>query len=156
MQQSGNEGAPSSDHQYENGRNHVTMNDAANPQNSVLSALPPPMPSRKLGEQPPVGNNVESVINKAKKAATYLYTLLHAKNCRLSVERCSHQGCADAKLMYLHLKVSHARSSCCPTHGIHLILYVLFGLFFLFQSISNERLVGLKVFHVVQLDTKDV
>ena len=78
MQQPGQEGGRTSDRQYENGRNHGPMSSRS-PQNSVLSALPPPMPSRKLGDQPPVGNNVESVITKAKKAAGSLYTLLHAK-----------------------------------------------------------------------------
>ncbi|CAJ1914436.1 unnamed protein product [Cylindrotheca closterium] len=116
MEQSGNEGAPSSDRQYENSPNHVALNGVADAQNSIISALPPPMPSRKLGEQPPVVNNVELVITKAKKAATYLYTLLHAKNCRLSADRCLHPGCAEAKLMYLHLKTCGAEGiSCCST-----------------------------------------
>ena len=79
MQQSGNGGGQLRDVQYENSRNNKPIDGISTPQNSVLSALPPPMPSRKLGETPPVGNNVESVITKAKKAASYLYTLLHAK-----------------------------------------------------------------------------
>lgn len=79
MQQPGREGAGTSDRQYENSSNHGSINGSST-ENTVLSALPPPMPSsRKLGQQPSVGNNVESVINKAKKAASSLYTLLHAK-----------------------------------------------------------------------------
>ena len=38
------------------------------------------------------------------------------KNCRIGVNRCSHTGCPEAKLMYLHLKTCSAGpGSPCPT-----------------------------------------
>ncbi|KAG7355803.1 TAZ zinc finger domain protein [Nitzschia inconspicua] len=53
-------------------------------------------------------NNVSELVTKSKKAASSLWTLLHAKNCRLGVNMCSHVGCPEAKLMYLHLKTCTA------------------------------------------------
>ena len=83
-------------------------------------------------------NDVGALVAKSKKAATTLWTLLHAKvrksvkwyaqrngascsqifvqNCRLPVTRCSHLGCGEAKLIYLHLKTCSAGpGSLCPT-----------------------------------------
>jgi hypothetical protein len=85
-------------------------------------------------------NNIGAIVAKSKKAAASLWTLLHAKvrflqgrrrimascakltlyfvtqNCRLGVNRCSHQGCAEAKLMYLHMKTCSAGPGVsCPT-----------------------------------------
>lgn len=85
MQQPGNEGSPP-DNEIGNRSScsQESMRVTMDPQNVVLSALSPSVPQKKLGDQPPLGNNVESVITKAKKAASYLYTLLHAK---VSVQR---------------------------------------------------------------------
>jgi len=116
MQQPGDEGSPP-DSETGNRSSQESMRITVNPQNSVLSALPLPVRQRKMGDQPPVCKNVESVITKAKKAASYLYTLLHAKNCRLGADQCRHPGCADAKLMYLHLKTCRAEGvSCCSSN----------------------------------------
>jgi len=61
-------------------------------------------------------NNISDLVGKSKKAAFSLWTLLHAKNCRQGVDRCSHLGCSEAKLMYLHHKTCPARSvDPCPT-----------------------------------------
>mmetsp|Transcript_25700 Transcript_25700/g.47897 ORF Transcript_25700/g.47897 Transcript_25700/m.47897 type:complete len:233 (+) Transcript_25700:350-1048(+) len=69
-------------------------------------------PSPPLSEGAPAKevrkNNVSELVAKSKKAASSLWTLLHAKNCRMGVNRCSHAGCAEAKLMYLHLKTCSA------------------------------------------------
>lgn len=61
-------------------------------------------------------NNISDLVGKSKKAAFSLWTLLHAKNCRQGVDRCSHPGCSEAKLMYLHHKTCLARLvDPCPT-----------------------------------------
>mmetsp|Transcript_31551 Transcript_31551/g.74266 ORF Transcript_31551/g.74266 Transcript_31551/m.74266 type:complete len:363 (-) Transcript_31551:1357-2445(-) len=61
-------------------------------------------------------SNISELVGKSKKAAFSLWTLLHAKNCRLGVDRCSHPGCSEAKLMYLHHKTCSAVSiEACPT-----------------------------------------
>jgi len=54
-------------------------------------------------------SSISELVGKSKKAAFSLWTLLHAKNCRLGVDRCSHPGCSEAKLMYLHHKTCSAR-----------------------------------------------
>lgn len=54
--------------------------------------------------QSSMSSEVESVVIKAKRASSYLWMLLHSQNCRLGVDRCTHAGCADAKLIHLHLK----------------------------------------------------
>ena len=91
------------------------------------------------------GNNVSALVAKSKKAASSLFTLLHAKvrhpiwfchnvrpcpsdyictqiipvqNCKLGVHRCLHPGCAEAKLIYLHLKTCSCSTldvEPCPT-----------------------------------------
>jgi len=53
-------------------------------------------------------SSISELVGKSKKAAFSLWTLLHAKNCRLGVDRCSHPGCSEAKLMYLHHKTCSA------------------------------------------------
>jgi len=65
------------------------------------------------------GKNVSALVTKSKKAATSLFTLLHAKNCKLGVHRCSHPGCAEAKLIYLHLKTCTSFSSLEPCPSNH-------------------------------------
>mmetsp|Transcript_7227 Transcript_7227/g.15610 ORF Transcript_7227/g.15610 Transcript_7227/m.15610 type:complete len:367 (+) Transcript_7227:239-1339(+) len=61
-------------------------------------------------------NNISELVGKSKKAAFSLWTLLHAKNCRLGVDRCSHPGCSEAKMMYLHHKTCSAEHvEPCPT-----------------------------------------
>lgn len=61
-------------------------------------------------------SSISEVVEKSKKAAFSLWTLLHAKNCRLGVDRCSHAGCSEAKLMYLHHKTCSAELvEPCPT-----------------------------------------
>mmetsp|Transcript_10400 Transcript_10400/g.10051 ORF Transcript_10400/g.10051 Transcript_10400/m.10051 type:complete len:385 (+) Transcript_10400:224-1378(+) len=61
-------------------------------------------------------SNISELVGKSKKAAFSLWTLLHAKNCRLGVDRCSHPGCSEAKLMYLHHKTCPALLlEPCPT-----------------------------------------
>jgi hypothetical protein len=83
--------------------------------NETVSNIPSPAVSRKE-EVKASGNNVGALVAKSKKAAASLCTLLHAKNCRLGVNRCSHSGCPEAKLMYLHLKTCTAGpGSSCPT-----------------------------------------
>lgn len=64
-------------------------------------------------------STVSTLVTKSKKAASSLFTLLHAKNCKLGVQRCPHPGCAEAKLIFLHLKTSNCDASNvgpCPTH----------------------------------------
>lgn len=96
------------------------------------------------------GKNVSALVTKSKKAASTLFTLLHAKvgpsltlllrkllwstmldtktycplfsfraqNCKLGVHRCTHPGCAEAKLIYLHLKTCPSSTSLepCPAN----------------------------------------
>lgn len=66
--------------------------------------------------KPKPKSSISELVGKSKKAAFSLWTLLHAKNCRLGVDRCSHPGCSEAKLMYLHHKTCSAQSvEACPT-----------------------------------------
>mmetsp|Transcript_24937 Transcript_24937/g.58516 ORF Transcript_24937/g.58516 Transcript_24937/m.58516 type:complete len:361 (-) Transcript_24937:169-1251(-) len=66
--------------------------------------------------KPKPKDNISELVGKSKKAAFSLWTLLHAKNCRLGVDRCSHPGCTEAKFMYLHHKTCSAQSvEPCPT-----------------------------------------
>lgn len=61
-------------------------------------------------------NSVSELVGKSKKAAFSLWTLLHAKNCRLGADRCPHPGCSEAKMMYLHHKTCSAKGvGPCPT-----------------------------------------
>lgn len=61
-------------------------------------------------------SNISELVGKSKKAAFSLWTLLHAKNCKLGPDRCSHPGCSEAKLMFLHHKTCCAKSvEPCPT-----------------------------------------
>jgi hypothetical protein len=97
--------------------------------------------SKTSGESEREQSNVGALIAKSKKVASSLFTLLHAKvrsvfsyfmvpfstiliinfvscqqNCRLGVNRCSHPGCPDAKLIHLHLKTcTAAAGSECPS-----------------------------------------
>lgn len=67
--------------------------------------------------------NVEAVIVKSKRAAASLWMVLHAKGCCLpptGPRRCIHQGCAETKLILLHVKSCAAGSDFyCPQnyHG---------------------------------------
>lgn len=62
--------------------------------------------------------NVETVVVKAKRAASTIWTLLHAQNCVLG-DRCPHTGCHEAKLLHLHIKTCAAGVGFeCPT-GYH-------------------------------------
>jgi len=66
--------------------------------------------SSKVGKVDEIRKNkVSELVEKSKKAAFSLWTLLHAKNCRLGVDRCSQPGCSEAKLMYLHHKTCPAQ-----------------------------------------------
>lgn len=59
---------------------------------------------------------LDSVMTKAKRASSYLWMLLHSQSCRLGVDRCTHAGCANAKLVHLHLKTCPAGLDFpCPT-----------------------------------------
>jgi len=70
----------------------------------------------KTNDSRNTSSNISELVGKSKKAAFSLWTLLHAKNCRLGVDRCSHPGCSEAKLMYLHHKTCSAVSiEACPT-----------------------------------------
>lgn len=61
-------------------------------------------------------SDVDTVMVKARRASAYLWTLLHSQNCRLGVDRCTHSGCADAKLVHLHMKTCPAGHDFpCPT-----------------------------------------
>lgn len=75
------------------------------------SYSPPKGEDRQGGE-----NDVGALIAKSKKAAASLFTLLHAKNCKLGPNMCPHPGCPEAKLMFLHLKTCHSDSGAvCPS-----------------------------------------
>lgn len=59
--------------------------------------------------------NVEQVLAKSKKAATFLWLLLHAQHCPVphdSInETCPVRGCRQAKRLLLHIKSCPARNS---------------------------------------------
>lgn len=57
------------------------------------------------------GENVTAVVTKAKRAATFLWTLLHAQVCKsCSTNQCHYSGCVEAKRLLLHIKT-------CPANG---------------------------------------
>lgn len=58
---------------------------------------------------PPI-NNVGELVAKAKKAAISLWMILHAQNCRLSDDVCSHRGCGETKRLLAHVRT-------CPAAG---------------------------------------
>mmetsp|Transcript_55137 Transcript_55137/g.133964 ORF Transcript_55137/g.133964 Transcript_55137/m.133964 type:complete len:424 (-) Transcript_55137:356-1627(-) len=96
--------------------------DGSSPSSSPRPSGPPDgvdtdgksMPSLAVsdGQQQPQQQqqktDIGALVAKSKRAASSLWTLLHAKNCRLGVNRCGHSGCAEAKLIYLHLKTCSA------------------------------------------------
>lgn len=48
-------------------------------------------------------NNVDIVVAKYKRAAAFLWTVLHAQGCRLSPLKCHIQGCSDTKRLLVHI-----------------------------------------------------
>ena len=116
-------------------KEHGSSAGFKNDSNSMTSNAPLTSLTRNREQQRIGGNNdVSTLVAKSKKAAASLFTLLHAKvrifrrisapfesattvlifyllsflfqNCRLGVNRCPHPGCSEAKLIFLHLKVS--------------------------------------------------
>lgn len=88
--------------------NETSSVASATSMDSSCSSLPP----SSKGQE----GSVSALVAKSKKAAFSLWTLLHAKNCRLGADRCSHPGCSEAKLMYLHHKTCSAKGvEPCPT-----------------------------------------
>mmetsp|Transcript_15695 Transcript_15695/g.19138 ORF Transcript_15695/g.19138 Transcript_15695/m.19138 type:complete len:334 (-) Transcript_15695:104-1105(-) len=62
--------------------------------------------------------SVEKVVAKSKRAASFLWILLHAQNCPNTVTNCPHSACAATKNLLNHIKTcpgSQSSSACCPT-----------------------------------------
>lgn len=100
------------------GRPHQLLKSTSTDSNDSNSSTGAAVGESKL---PPINDDgaaepkVGSVVAKAKRAASWLWLLLHAQNCRLGGGRCPYKGCRDAKLILLHLKTCPARSgSDCP------------------------------------------
>lgn len=73
-------------------------------------------PSSDASNERENSEDVAAIVTKAKRAATFLWTLLHAQICNLSADQCPHQGCAEAKRILLHIKTCPATSDfACPT-----------------------------------------
>eukprot|EP00533_Pseudo-nitzschia_delicatissima_P008581 CAMPEP_0116102632 /NCGR_PEP_ID=MMETSP0327-20121206/13454_1 /TAXON_ID=44447 /ORGANISM="Pseudo-nitzschia delicatissima, Strain B596" /LENGTH=348 /DNA_ID=CAMNT_0003594687 /DNA_START=201 /DNA_END=1247 /DNA_ORIENTATION=+ len=88
-----------------------------NESSSVVSNNSMDSGSSSLASSPKGQSQVSELVAKSKKAASSLWTLLHAKNCRLGGDRCSHSGCPEAKMMYLHHKTCSAKGvEPCPTN----------------------------------------
>jgi len=47
--------------------------------------------------------NVDIVVAKYKRAAAFLWTVLHAQGCQLSGLKCHIQGCSDTKRLLVHI-----------------------------------------------------
>lgn len=62
------------------------------------------------------GENVNAVVTKAKTAAIFLWTLLHAQVCPCKANSCPHKGCEDSKRLLLHIHNCSAKSPdvACP------------------------------------------
>lgn len=66
--------------------------------------------------------NVDVVVGKYKRAAGFLWTILHAQSCKLPAGKCSIQGCSDIKRLLAHvLSCAACHSDVCPTgyEGCH-------------------------------------
>lgn len=62
------------------------------------------------------GENVTAVVAKAKRAATFLWILLHAQVCKTCAGQCNYTGCDEAKRLLLHMKTCPAKGEvACPT-----------------------------------------
>ncbi|KAL7552996.1 hypothetical protein ACHAWF_016240 [Thalassiosira exigua] len=62
--------------------------------------------------------DVGDLVKKAKKAAASLWMILHAQNCRLPAGTCPHRGCAECRLLLVHVKTCPAGPGFpCPTKG---------------------------------------
>lgn len=60
---------------------------------------------------------VVTVVEKTRKAAISLWTILHAQACRSKGNECPHKGCIDAKRLWHHMKSCNSGpNSACP-HG---------------------------------------
>lgn len=62
--------------------------------------------------------DVCAVVGKAKKAAQFLWVLIHGQNCNIGGDRCPHKGCMEAKRVLLHLKTCSAETCAevCPSN----------------------------------------
>lgn len=58
--------------------------------------------------------DVSAVVGKAKKAAQFLWILIHAQNCNIGGDRCPHKACVEAKRMLLHIKTCKAETCAQP------------------------------------------
>jgi len=48
--------------------------------------------------------NVDVVVTKYKRAAAFLWTVLHAQGCQLPTSECPFQGCSDTKRLVVHIQ----------------------------------------------------
>jgi len=73
-------------------------------------------PSTKNANNDENTEDVDAVVTKAKRAATFLWTLLHSQVCPIGSGKCRHQGCTESKRLLLHIKTCPATSEFpCPT-----------------------------------------
>jgi len=68
--------------------------------------------------------NVDAVITKYKRAASFLWTILHAQACRKREDQCPIQKCSETKRLLAHMQSCKAAGSSdrpCPTgyEGCH-------------------------------------
>jgi len=75
--------------------------DATMTEDSTASAL---MPQQQQQQQQASQTSVGELVVKAKKAAVSLWMILHAQNCRHTEDSCPHRGCAETKLLLVHVK----------------------------------------------------
>lgn len=113
---------------YEAGRpntqqSHVEDNSQLCENNSVRANLPTLSPEDTTNHGLVDNADVGAVVGKAKKAAQFLWLLIHAQNCSLGGDRCPHKGCTEAKTVLLHIKTCPAESTgeTCPSNysGCH-------------------------------------
>jgi len=90
-------------------------NNNSTARQSNLSRLSP-----ELTTNDGLGDNADvcAVVGKAKKAAQFLWVLIHAQNCNIGGDRCPHKGCVEAKRVLLHLKTCPAETcaQACPSN----------------------------------------
>jgi len=59
--------------------------------------------------------NVDVVVTKYKRAAAFLWTVIHAQGCQLPVPECHVQGCSDTKRLLVHIQSCTASAGhACP------------------------------------------
>jgi len=74
-----------------------------------------PTRESEIKHNSPDDKNVDVVVTKYKRAAAFLWTVIHAQGCLLPVPECHVQGCSDTKRLLVHIQSCTASAGhTCP------------------------------------------